>query len=60
MQKRANHIATDLDKLKIALRDRGQILGVEVKQKIPKEMPFGECKILLSCAMSFIIIRSDV
>ncbi|KAG0605340.1 hypothetical protein M758_9G050500 [Ceratodon purpureus] len=41
LQKRADHIATDLDKLKIALRDRGRILGVEVKQKIPKEMPFG-------------------
>jgi epidermal growth factor receptor substrate 15 len=41
LQKRADHIATDVDKLKIALRDRGRILGVEVKQKIPKEMPFG-------------------
>ncbi|XP_024382161.1 uncharacterized protein [Physcomitrium patens] len=41
LQKRANHIATDLDKLKKALRDRGQLLGVEVNQKIPKEMPFG-------------------
>lgn len=46
MQKRADHIATDLDKLKKALRDRGQLLGVEVKQKIPKEMPFGERTIL--------------
>ncbi|XP_024402294.1 uncharacterized protein [Physcomitrium patens] len=44
LQKRADHIATDLDKLKKALRDRGQLLGVEVKQKIPKEMPFGWMK----------------
>lgn len=41
LQKRADHIATDLDKLKKALRERGHLLGVEVKQKIPKEMPFG-------------------
>jgi len=45
-----------LDKLKIALRDRGHILGVEVKQKIPKEMPFGECKIFLLHAICVVYI----
>ncbi|XP_024380036.1 uncharacterized protein [Physcomitrium patens] len=41
LQKRADHLATDLDKLKIALRGRCQRLGVKVRESIPMEMPFG-------------------